>query len=146
LLGVADPRLIEPVAQTLAALGVEQALVVHGAGLDEIALHADTTAVRLRAATIEPLIIRPEDAGLARAPLEAIAGGSPVENGERLLRLLERSAPAAERDLVALNSGALLMTAGLASDLAEGAGMALEAIGSGAAADCLRRFIKASNA
>src|SRR3546814_9574888 len=41
LLGVADPRLLEPVARTLAALGVERALVVHGAGLDEIALHGE---------------------------------------------------------------------------------------------------------
>src|SRR5687767_9555083 len=36
LLGVADPALLEPVARTLAALGVANALVVHGSGLDEI--------------------------------------------------------------------------------------------------------------
>ena len=47
LLGVAEPRLLEPVAPTLAALGVERALVVHGAGLDEVALHGETEAVRL---------------------------------------------------------------------------------------------------
>ena len=49
LLGVADPRLLEPVAQVLAALGVEQAMVVHGAGLDEVALHGETQALRRRA-------------------------------------------------------------------------------------------------
>ena len=47
LLGVAEPRLLEPVARTLAALGVERAMVVHGAGLDEVALHGETKAVRL---------------------------------------------------------------------------------------------------
>ena len=48
LLGVADPALLEPVARTLAALGVARALVVHGSGLDEIALHGETQAVRVR--------------------------------------------------------------------------------------------------
>ena len=47
LLGVADPRMLRPIAETLDAIGVEQALVVHGSGLDEIALHAETRAVRL---------------------------------------------------------------------------------------------------
>ena len=47
LLGVADPRLLEPVARTLAALGVADALVVHGSGLDEVALHGPTDAIRV---------------------------------------------------------------------------------------------------
>ena len=47
LLGVAEPRLLRPVAETLRALGVERALVVHGSGLDEVALHGFTEAVRL---------------------------------------------------------------------------------------------------
>ena len=45
LLGVAEPKLIRPVAETLKALGVERALVVHGSGLDELALHGFTEAV-----------------------------------------------------------------------------------------------------
>jgi hypothetical protein len=40
------PEAAAPVAETLAALGVERALVVHGSGLDEIALHGETQAVR----------------------------------------------------------------------------------------------------
>src|SRR5205085_9772883 len=47
LLGVAEPRLLGPVAAVLDALGVQRALVVHGGGLDEIALHEATEAVRL---------------------------------------------------------------------------------------------------
>src|SRR5204863_516735 len=37
LLGVADPKMLRRIAQTLAAMGVEEALVVHGSGLDEVA-------------------------------------------------------------------------------------------------------------
>ena len=37
LLGVAEPRLVRPMAEALAALGVDHAMVVHGEdGLDEI--------------------------------------------------------------------------------------------------------------
>jgi anthranilate phosphoribosyltransferase len=145
LLGVAEPGLLEPVARTLAALGVENALVVHGSGLDEIALHGDSEAVRVRDGALERLRIAPEDAGLERRPAAALRGGGPEENAERLKALLMGYAPPAETDVVALNAGALLMTAGLADDLREGAGKALEAIRSGAAYRRLKLFAEASN-
>ena len=47
LLGVADPKMLRRIAQTLAAVGVREALVVHGSGLDEVALHGETRAIRL---------------------------------------------------------------------------------------------------
>jgi anthranilate phosphoribosyltransferase len=145
LLGVADPALLEPVARTLAALGVADALVVHGAGLDEIALHGDSEAVRVREGDLERLTIAPEDAGFERRPVEALKGGGPEENAERLRALLMGYAPAAEAEVVALNAGALLMTAGLAASLREGAAMALHAIRSGAAYRRLEMFVEATN-
>jgi anthranilate phosphoribosyltransferase len=145
LLGVADPALIEPVAKTLAALGVEQALVVHGSGLDEIALHGPTEAVRVRNGALEPMTIRPEDAGLERRPVQVLRGGGPEENAERLKALLMGYGVAAETEVVALNTGALLLTAGLAADLRDGVGMALQALSSGEAYRRLELFIEATN-
>ncbi len=145
LLGVADPALIEPVAKTLAALGVEQALVVHGSGLDEIALHGATEAVRVRSGALEPMTIGPEDAGLERRPVQVLRGGGPEENAERLKALLMGYGVAAETEVVALNTGALLLTAGLAADLREGVGMALNALSSGEAYRRLKLFIEATN-
>ncbi|HEY0113635.1 MAG TPA: anthranilate phosphoribosyltransferase [Allosphingosinicella sp.] len=145
LLGVADPSLIEPVARTLAALGVARALVVHGSGLDEIALHGQTRAIRVEAGALEGLVIRPEDAGLERRPVQVLRGGGPEENAQRLKALLMGYGLDAETDVVALNAGALLATAGRASDLTEGVGMALEAIRSGSAYRRLERFIEATN-
>jgi anthranilate phosphoribosyltransferase len=145
LLGVADPVLLEPVASTLAALGVRRALVVHGSGLDEIALHGETQAVRIRFGALEPVTIRPEDAGLERRPVQVLRGGSPEENAERLKALLMGYGLAAETEVVALNTGALLLTAGLASDLREGVGMALQALGSGEAYRRLKRFVEATH-
>ena len=145
LLGVADPKLLEPVAATLAALGVETALVVHGAGLDEVALHGETDAVRLRDGRVERLTLKPEDAGIARAPLAAIRGGDPKENALRLAALLRGLAPRAEADLIALNAGALLMTASLAEDFRQGVELAADVIASGAAYRVLDSFVEATN-
>lgn len=145
LLGVADPKLLEPVALTLAALGVERALVVHGSGLDEVALHAETEAVRLTGGEIERLTIDPEEAGLARAPVERLKGGGPEENAERLKALLRGYAPAAEAGVVALNAGALLMTAGLAEDLRDGTRRAASVLASGAGYERLQAFVAVTN-
>jgi anthranilate phosphoribosyltransferase len=142
---VAEGKLLEPIAQTLSALGVERALVVHGSGLDEIALHGFTEAVRLADGQLEPIEITPEQAGLDRQPLQEIAGGSPADNADRLRSLLEGRGRRADRDIVAANAGALLATAGLGSDIREATQMAAEAIRSGAALQILDRFIEASN-
>jgi len=144
LLGVADPRLLRRIAQTLAAMGVEEALVVHGSGLDEIALHAETRAIRLSGGELTELEMTPEQAGVERAPLKAVTGGDAVENAGRLRALLKGEGERAERDIVALNAGALLMTAGRAVDLREGTGQALEALRSGAAGAVLNHWVEAS--
>ena len=144
LLGVADPRLLRRIAQTLAAMGAKEALVVHGSGLDEIALHGETRAIRLSGGELHELQITPEDAGLERAPLTAVTGGNAPENATRLRQLLDGHGDPAERDIVALNAGALLMTAGRANDLRDGTGQALEALGSGAAGLVLTHWVEAS--
>jgi anthranilate phosphoribosyltransferase len=146
LLGVAEARLIEPVARTLAALGVERAMVVHGAGLDEAALHGPTEAARLRDGRIETFSFTPADAGLAPAPLAALEGGGPEENAARLRALLAGRGSGAEAAAVALNAGALLATAGLAADLKEGAARAADILGAGKALAVLDALVEISNA
>jgi len=144
LLGVADPTLLRPIAETLDALGVERALVVHGSGLDEVALHGFTRAVSLRCGVLEDIEITPEQAGLKRLPLQAIKGGSPTQNAERLATLMSGRGGEADAAVVALNAGALLMTAGLAESLREGVGMAFDSLRSGRANATLQAFTEAS--
>jgi anthranilate phosphoribosyltransferase len=146
LLGVADPRLLRPIAETLRALGVLRALVVHGSGLDEIALHGFTQAIMVSEDSFEDMEITPEQAGLRRLPIERIVGGSPRENAARLAQLLSGRAREADSSIVALNAGALLMTAGKAADLRAGVAMALDAMSSGQARDLLDRFIEVTRA
>src|SRR4051794_17078011 len=144
LLGVPDPKLLRPIAETLRALGVERGLVVHGSGLDEVAIHGFTQAVRLTGRELEELEITPEEAGLRRLPLDQITGGSPERNARRLRALLNGRGGEADETIVALNAGALLMTAGKAENLCLGTVLALDAVRSGTAGAVLDRFIEAS--
>lgn len=144
LLGVADPKQLRPIAETLHALGVEKALVVHGSGLDEVALHGFTQAIQLRDGEFEELEITPEQAGLRRLAVDRIVGGTPRQNAGRLSRLLAGHGGEADEAIVALNAGALLMTSGMAPDLHRGVAMAIDSIRSGQAAGILERFIDAS--
>ena len=144
LLGVADPKMLRRIAQTLAAMGVREALVVHGSGLDEVALHGETRAIRLSGDEIEEFAIAPEDAGLERAPLNVVTGGHVAENAARMKALLEGRGTAAEQDIVILNTAALLQTAGLVATLREGAALARDALASGGAGQVLARFVEAS--
>ncbi len=145
LLGVADPKMLRRIAETLDAMGVRNALVVHGSGVDEVALHAETRALKLTDGEVEEIEITPEDAGLERAPLSVVTGGDAEENGARLQALLHGRGGQSERDIVALNAGALLMTAGKAANLKDGVAAAMEALRSGAAGKVLDRFVEASN-
>jgi anthranilate phosphoribosyltransferase len=145
LLGVADAKMLRRIAQVLQALGVERALVVHGAGLDEVALHAETRAIRLVNDELEEIVLAPEDAGFERMPLKALEGGDPADNADRLRVLLEGGGSKAERQAVALNAGALLWTAGLAPGFAAGAGQAMALLSSGAAGRTLAAFVEATN-
>jgi anthranilate phosphoribosyltransferase len=144
LLGVADPKLLRPIAETLRALGVVRALVVHGSGLDEVALHGFTQAILIDQGELEDIEFTPEQAGLRRLPVEKIVGGSPQENAARLQRVLAGKGREADSSIVALNAGALLMTASMAPDLRTGVATALDAMTSGEAVKLLERFVEAS--
>jgi anthranilate phosphoribosyltransferase len=144
LLGVADPRMLRRIAETLQAMGVSEALVVHGSGLDEVALHGETLAVRLSDGEITQFVMSPEDAGLERAPLSVVAGGDPAENAARLRSLLEGRASRAESDITILNAAALLHTARKVATLKDAAGLARDVLLSGKAANVLDNYVEAS--
>ena len=144
LLGVPDPQLLMPVAETLRALGLERALVVHGSGLDEVAVHGFTEAVQLNAGILERVEITPEQAGLRRYPIEQVAGGNPAANAAILRETLGGQATAAQTAIVAINAGALLFTAGIAADIRDGVDQARDAISSGRARQLLDDFVEAS--
>lgn len=145
LLGVADPKMLRRIAQTLDAMGVKEALVVHGSGLDEIALHAETRAMRLSNGETTEITITPEDVGLERAPLTGVTGADVEENAARFRALLHGQGNRAEQDITILNAAALLWTAGKSETLRGAAALARDALLSGRAGEVLDSFIEASN-
>ncbi len=145
IMGVPEPRLIAPAASALHALGCPAALVVHGSGLDEIALHGPTRAARVTKDGVEDIELTPEQAGFTRAPLEALKGGAAEDNAALLRALFAGKGAEAHAQAVALNAGALLWIAGLEGSLKDGAGRALEAARSGKAGEVLDAFVEATH-
>ena len=133
LTGAFSPRLIRPMAETLAALGSEKAWLVHGSdGTDELSIAGPSAVVALDHGQIREFTISPDDAGLPTHPFAAILGGTPAENATAFRALLD-GAPGAYRDAVLLNAAAALMVADRATSLPEGVTLARASIDSGAA-------------
>ncbi len=145
LVGVYDPALCIPVAETLGRLGVRVALVVHGEGLDEIAVHGATQGALLRDGKVEAVTLTPEEVGLGRHPVEALAGGDAEANATLIREVLAGRGAPAHRDAIAFNVGALALITGRARTLAEGVALAQEVLATSRGADRLARFVECSH-
>jgi anthranilate phosphoribosyltransferase len=145
VMGVYDPRLLEPLAEVLGRLGATRAWTVHGQGLDELTTTGETEVAEWKDGAVRRFTVTPEDAGLPRADLAALRGGDAEENAAALRALLD-GAKGAYRDIVLLNAAAALVVADRAADLAEGAAEAAAVIDDGRAAKALADLVEATNA
>ena len=144
LMGVYDPRLVAPLAEALGRLGAVHAWVVHGQGLDELTTTGPSEVAVWKDGALTRHTVSPEDAGLARASIDDIRGGSPEDNAEALTALLAGQT-GAYRDIVLLNTAAALIVADRAATLAEGAELAAAVIDDGAAARALAELVRVTN-
>lgn len=144
VMGVYDPRLLEPLAEVLGRLGATRAWTVHGQGLDELTTTGETEVAEWKDGAVRRFTVTPEDAGLPRASLDALRGGDAEENADALRALLD-GATGAYRDIVLLNAAAALVVADRAADLAEGAALAAAVIDDGRAAKALADLVEATN-
>lgn len=146
VVGVFAAQWVEPIAEVLAKLGSRHAWVVHGRdGLDELSTTGPTLVAELKDGAVSTFEVTPEDAGLARASLDALKGGDAAVNAAALRDVLDGVA-GAYRDIVLLNVGAALVVGGKADDLRAGVALAAQSIDSGAARAALERLIAASRA
>jgi anthranilate phosphoribosyltransferase len=131
VMGVYQSRLVPLVAKAMLLLDIHHAMVVHGDGnLDEIALSGPTEVAEVRDGKLTQYLITPEEFGLERAPLTALAGGDAAVN-VLILRSIFAGEPGPRRDVVLLNAAAVLVTAGLADDIRAGIALAAHAIDRG---------------
>ncbi|MGQ7273483.1 anthranilate phosphoribosyltransferase [Marinobacter sp. V034] len=137
LIGVFTERLCRPMAEVLHRLGSEHIMVVHSKdGLDEISLANKTHVAELKNGEIIEYDIAPEDFGIKSQSLVGLT----VDSAEESLALIKSALGRGHdevsdkaRDMIALNAGAAIYVAGVASTLAQGVEMAQDAIGTGLA-------------
>ncbi|WP_336362139.1 anthranilate phosphoribosyltransferase [Halalkalicoccus salilacus] len=140
VVGVYDPDLVPVLARALSRMPVERALVVHGSGMDEIAIHGETTVAEVSGDRIEEYTLSPTDLGLEPHPVSAVAGGSPSENAADLEGIVTGEVGGAKREIVLANAGAAIYLSGEADSPMEGAEVAANAIDEGDAAAKLERM------
>jgi anthranilate phosphoribosyltransferase len=143
VMGVYEPRWVPIIGGVLAALGAVHAFVVHGEGLDEIAVTGMTHVCEVKAGATERYSMLPEDLGLRRHPAETLTGGDAAQNA-RILTDVLGGQDGAPRDAVLANAAAALVAAGAAEDLKRGVRVAAESIDRGAAREKLARLVAVS--
>ena len=144
VMGVFSKQWVRPLAEVLQRLGSEHVMVVHAEdGLDEISIAAKTFVAEAVNGEIREYTIGPEDFGMDTAPLSSIAAEN-VQASLAVIQSVLANEPGPAADIVALNAGAAIYVAGIASTLAEGVSMAQDAIGSGLARAKLNELAQVS--
>lgn len=141
LLGVFSEELLEPIAQVLQKLGSRHVMVVHSRdGLDEISIGDRTEVAELKEGQVRRYSIQPEDFGLKRAPVDQLHATDAAASLDIIRKVLDNQ-PGPARDIVQLNAGAAIYTAGVADTLQAGMEKAAQAIASGEARNRLDRLV-----
>jgi len=142
LLGAPSVDAAELMAVSLAGLGVQRGVVVHGAdGLDEGSTTGESHVFTIAGGAIAHRTVMPADFGLPGAKLEALVGGDPDTNQAIAVAVLEGE-KGPRRDVVLLNAALALQAAGETDDYLEGVRRAADAIDSGAARRKLAELVE----
>jgi len=145
LLGVYTPELLLPIAQALQLTGVKRAFVVHGSGLDEIALHGDTQIIELKKGQLIERTISPQDFGLQNYSIDDIKGGTPSDNADIIKAILSGEGQDAHNAAVIINCAALLYLHDKADNLIAAAQLASAVLKSGKGLETLEQLVRLSN-
>lgn len=139
LLGVYAPHLLKTYAESALRLGHQHSIVVHGSGLDEVAIHGKTDVAEIRQGQIEYYTLTPYDFGFSPKPLESLRGGTAEENAQMLTALLQGKGKDEHNQAVAMNT-ALLMKLFGHEDLKANAEQALNIMATGQAFETLQQL------
>ncbi|MDH7594374.1 MAG: anthranilate phosphoribosyltransferase [Methanomicrobiales archaeon] len=141
LVGVYHPALGKRIAEVLKALGIERAMVVHGRGIDEIAVHGTTMVTELDDGKIKSYRLHPHDFGMTVSPPSTLKGGDAEENA-MIVRSVLGGERGPKRDIVLLNAAAAIYLGGRCGDMKEGIDLAEESIDRGDAERVLDGLVR----
>ena len=140
LIGVGRPELVRLLADALASLGAERAIVFHAEnGLDELVPGVPAWGVEVQEGRTRPWRYDASTLAQKTVTLRELAGGEAAENAGMLERLLDGE-DGPRREAVLLNTAVALTVEGRASSVAEGYERARAAIDRGAARESLERL------
>lgn len=146
IVGVWHPSLLAPVAESLAALGVKRAWVVHGAdGLDELTIAGETNVVETDDGKLNRFTVTPEDFGLKRGKIENLRADSPETSAQTIREILSGKRRDEARNLVVLNAAAALLVGGAAKTEMQAARLAEQSLDSDSARVKLERVVMTTN-
>ncbi|RZQ56626.1 anthranilate phosphoribosyltransferase [Pseudidiomarina tainanensis] len=140
VLGVYDPSWCRPMAETLQLLGCQRAMVVHGSGLDEIALHGPTHVVELRNNELIEYTLDATDFGVQSAQVAELMGGDADFNAQLLKNVLAGTATPAQSNAVAVTVAAMLYVTDQYTNLKQATAAVQEHLASGAALSHLAKL------
>src|SRR5262249_18856679 len=133
LIGVGRPELVRLLADALAALGAERAIVFHSTdGLDELIPGVPAFGVEVREGWTRPWKLDGEPPSQKSVDVRELAGGDASTNAAMLERLLDGE-PGPRRESVLLNVAVALTVEGRARDVSEGYEQARAALDEGRA-------------
>jgi len=145
LIGVYDPGLMRSMGEALKLLGAERALIVHGDDeLDEISPVTGTHYIKVWEGRVTPGHFTPIDFGVGPVDPSALLPGKTLGDNATILREAVSDFKSARFRAVQPSAAAAIWLAGLAEDLVEAAGIALEAVEFGRAAAKLDDLIRVS--
>ena len=142
VIGVSNPKFLQPIAEALQILGTQKAIVVHGReGLDEACLGDVNDFAVLRSGQVTLESFDPRSAGFAPATVADLKGGDLEENMTILRSVLQGKGTTAQTDAVALNAALAMVVGDRVTEVAEGVAIAREVILSGAGWEKLEALV-----
>jgi anthranilate phosphoribosyltransferase len=133
VMGVFSHDWLETLANVLKNLGSEQVMIVHSEdGMDEISISAATNIAESKDGEIKTYQIEPEQFNMQRADISTLA----VEDVEESFKVMQAALDnqgGPTQDIVLLNAGAAIYTAGVEDTLAAGIATARQVIENGSA-------------
>lgn len=136
LIGVSSPELCPKIIEVLKNIGNKKAMVVcaDNPRLDEISISGNTIVYELNDGRVTHYELDPvEKFGIEKSDIDSVKGFSPVSNAETIHNIFACRIVDARRNLILVNTAAILWVADKAENIEEGFNIAEDLLDSGKA-------------